>query len=381
MKPHLYYDIRDVLLAPARAFSAKAIFVMTTFLILALVVYDLGFYLAHLVDGAKLSVVYSVYGIFPGPSPALSGSVGQVVFGIGVLAAIYAVMLGLLGVAVFTMEQIRGNRFFSVAESLRFIRSRAKQLLLCELALVAFVTFIVALFAIAGLLGRIPVVGEWLYSIFYVFPAYFIALFTVFIVAVFQISIILAPAAAAAERRGEIFGVILETFSSIIRQPLRWGVYTIYAIVAGKLASFLYAYFAVRAVQFTNWAIGLTDGGKLAKLVESSLSHLPMRSDVVKETFNIFPGIDWGLDLLRFVRSGDSAASYVMAFMLFVIFASILGYFMAVIGTGQAYAYVVIRYKKDGYRIDEEEPIGETEHLPGEPIVEPLTGEKDSQQP
>lgn len=355
MKPRLYFDLRDILGAPARALSAKQIFVMTASLVVALAVFDLAFYLAHLVSGSNLGVVFDVYGLFPDPSAGLAGPL----LILGMFGAVFILMLGQTGVAAVNIEQIRGNRFFSIKDAVRFALSRARTVFLCEIAIAAFVTFIVALFMLLGLFGRIPYLGEWLYSLFVVFPLYFIALFTVFIATIALVSIILTPAIAAADRRGETFGLILETFSTVIRQPLRWLGYTGYALVTGKIASFVYAYFAFRSVQAIVFTTDLTDGGRMRKLVASALSHLPIRSDLFREALTVFPGVDWGISLLPFVRSGDSLASHVMAFMLFLIFASVIGYFLCVVASAQAYGYVVIRYHKDGYRIDEEPPIGE----------------------
>ena len=46
-----------------------------------------------------------------------------------------------------------------------------------------------------------------------------------------------------------------------------------------------------------------------------------------------------------------------MAFMLFVIFASIFGYMLSVIATAQARAVVIIRKLKDDYNIADEKPL------------------------
>jgi hypothetical protein len=58
-----------------------------------------------------------------------------------------------------------------------------------------------------------------------------------------------------------------------------------------------------------------------------------------------------------------------MAVMLFLIFASIIGYFLAIIATGQARAYIVIRYLKDKYAISSEEsPL----FFEDEPVNDPV---------
>ena len=71
---------------------------------------------------------------------------------------------------------------------------------------------------------------------------------------------------SAADRAGETFTAILETFSTVIRQPVRWLSYTAYALVAGKVASFVYAYFCFRAVQFIGWSAGLGGGDRAEQL-------------------------------------------------------------------------------------------------------------------
>ena len=103
----------------------------------------------------------------------------------------------------------------------------------------------------------------------------------------------------------------------------------------------------------------------MEQLIRSGLSHLPVRSDTVDQVMNIFPGIDWGVSLVPWARGGtDAAAGYLMSVMLVLIFASIVGYFLAIIATAQARTFVVIRYIKDDYDISAEKPLFfEDEHV------------------
>ena len=373
MERPLHYDFRDVLWAPARALSVKKIFAMTLFLCLGLAIYDLFTYIALAIQGENIEYVFSTYGFFPFYRYAFSSHVAVVVFALGLILTTLAVMMGFFAVSAIDIEEIRGNRFMSAGESIRFAFRRLTQLLLSEVAIAIFVLFIVILFAILGLASRIPWVGEWLYSLFFVFPGFIVAIFTVFIILVWQVSLVLLPATAASERRGEVFTALLETFSSIIRQPWRWLGFTVYSIVAAKLASFVYAYLCFRAVQFMTFAAGLGGGReRLTDLIKAGLSHLPVNSDLTDTMFNIFPGIDWSFSVGAWARgSADGAAGYIMAIMLFVIFATIAGYFMAIIATAQARGYVVIRYIKDNYRISDEKPLFFTD----EPVNPPLEDE------
>ena len=355
----LKYDYRDILTAPAAALAAKRILVMTLFLCAGLALYNLFSYIALAVEGEKVGRAFSVYGFFPFENFSFDSLVAAIVYWSGVLSAILAVMTGMTAVAAFEIESIRGYPFLGIRKSIGFALGRFKQLFLSELSVVAFVLLIVLLIFIYGLIGRIPFIGEWIYTVFFVLPGFVIAILTIFILLVFILSVLLLPAVAAANRSGETFDSILETFSTIIRQPIRWVIYTGLSGVSAKVFGFVYAYFAFRAVQFLVWSSSLWGGDKIEQLVKSGVNHLPVKSDVAVYTFNLFEGIDWGISVASWSRGGaaDSTVSYFMAFMLFIIFASIFGYMLAVIATAQARAVVIIRRLKDDYNIADEKPL------------------------
>lgn len=360
MNKPLSYNFKDILWAPARALSAKKILVMTLYIIGALLIYDIFTYIALVIDGEKIDAVWSAYDIFPFFKFTYGNLIAEVIFILGCCFALLSLMFGFTGVSIIEIEAIRGNRFFSAMDALKFSIARFKQVFLAMLGMAVFVLFVIILFALLGLVCRIPFIGEWLYTILFVIPNFIIAIFTVFIFLIIHIAFILLPATAAADKKAEAFQAILETFSTFIRQPLRWLGYTIYSLVAGKLASFIYAYFCYRAIEFTAWASALGGGHKMTGLVKSGLTHLPYRSDLVEQALNIFPGIDFGINLIKYARPTVSdPASYLMALMLLVIFITVIAYFFSVIATAQARAYVVIRYLKDDYQIADEPPEGD----------------------
>lgn len=366
-----YYNLLDAVQAPARALSAKQVLLMVVSLVAGLVVFDIFRYLAYLEQGENLGLVFSLYGFFPFDSPPHGRVLAQLLYACGIAAGTLCVMFGLFAVSAVHVEAIRGNPFMSARKAFRFARSRVMQLVLSEAAVLLFVGFIVLLFALFGLIARIPVLGDLVYSLFFVIPNFIIALFSVFILFVLSLSILLLPAVAAAEREGESFGVILETFSTLIRQPSRWVGYTAIAVILAKVCSFVYAYFAFRAVQFMVWSSSIGGGDKIERLVNSGLSHLPVDSRLVRETCTIFPGVKWSFGLGRWGGYADSGiAGHLMSLMLFLVFASVIGYFLAILATAQTYTYVGIRRSKDGHDIATEKPLFfEDEHV--NPEIDP----------
>lgn len=372
MENPLHFSFKDVVWVPAKALSAKKILVMTAFLCLGLIVYDIFTYIALALDGEKVGIVYSAYGFFPFYKMVFSGLIAQIVFAVGALLSVLAIMMGFMGVSILDIETIRGNRFMSAFQAIKFSFRRLPQLLFSELAILLLIGFIILLFGLLGLVFRIPFLGDWLYALTFAFPAFIVAILTLFVFFVLQVSVILMPAVAAAERTGESFSVILETFSTIIRQPARWGLYTVYSLVVAKLSGFVYAYFCYRSVQFIGWSTQFGGGEKMERLIKSGLSHLPVKSDFVGYTFNVFAGLDWSISTAGWTRGGtNEAAGYLMAVMLFIIFASIYGYMLSIIATAQARGYVAIRHIKDTYDISKEKPLFFEEEHVNPPIDEP----------
>ncbi len=357
MERKLHYNFVDVFKAPIEALSAKKILVMTIFLLLSLALYNIFTYASFYINGEKIKTIFSVYTFFPFYKVYFANIFAQIVFVAGSMASILMLMLGFYSVSIIEIESIRGNKFMKPEHAIKKAFGRFKQIFLAELGIVCFIAFIVFLFTLLGLVTRIPYIGEWIYALLFVIPNFLVAILTLFIIVVFIISIILLPAVTAAEKKGEAFQSILETFATIIRQPFRWGGYTLLALISGKFASFVYAYVCYRSVQFIAWTTSLSGGDQLILMVKKSLSLLPLKSDVTFYTFQAFPGIDFSFSLAKYAKySSSSLAEYLMAFMIFIIFASIIGYFLTIIAVGQARGYAVIRYLKDGYKIENEEP-------------------------
>ncbi len=365
MKESLHYNIKDILAIPHRALSAKRILSMTFFLCIGIVLYSLFTYLALAIDGESLKSYWAVYGLLPFAFFKMSNIMAGFLYAIGIFTFLLSMMLGFFAVSSIEIEQIRGNRFFSLGQAIRFSFQRLGQLFVSELAIILFVLFIIILFALLGLITRIPYLGEWIFTLTFILPGFVIAMFTVFIILILTISIVLLPAVASVEKKKESFNAIIMTFSAIVRQPSRWVAYTAYSLIVAKLGSYVYAYFCYRAIQFSTWSVSLTAGDKPIDLIKAGLSHLPVRSDLVRETLSVFPGVKWGVLVSKWAYSNNNdLAGYLMAGMLFLVFVSIIAYAFSIIATGQARAFTIIRYLKDDYKITNETPMFEKGHSP-----------------
>jgi len=356
---HFDYNYKDIISVPAKALRAKKILLSSIFILIALILFNCCAYLGLIIEGYSIPDIYNNHGLLPIDNFALS-SYPAILFYyyIGPFLALFSIMTGTMAVAVIDFEQLRGNPFLSYIQSIKFGLGRIRQLFLSELVIALFIALIVIMGIIVGLITRIPYIGELLYSVFFFFPNFIVALFTTLAIFIQLLSVLIMPAAVAADYKGETFRSIVETFLTITRQPVRWVGYTAYSIITAKVASFVFAYFAYRAVQLLQFMTGLGGGAKIDKIIASGISHLPLDSPVVQFIANLFPGINFGFEPLFPTQvTSESLAGYIMAISLFLIFLIIWGYVLSIVATGQAYAFAIIKKKRDNYKITDEDSL------------------------
>lgn len=353
------YNFKGILPVPGKAFKAKKILVASLFILLALTIYSIFAYLALMADGNSGSEIFSSFGLVPSDNFVLSSNIGVILgYYLGPLLALLIIMLGTTAVSAIDFEVLRGNPFLSSRQAIQFGLKRIRQLFVSELVIAVLIALIVALGIIIGLVTRIPYIGGLLYSLFFFFPNFIVALLTTFAILIQILSILILPAAVAADRNGEVFKSIVETFLTVTRQPFRWFCYTLYVLAAAKIGSFIFAYLSYRAVQFLIFVTKLGGGEEINNLIASGLNHLPINSPAVKFITNLFPGLNFGFDLSLPLQGGtNSLAGYIMAVMLFLIFLIIWAYLLSVVATGQAYIYAIIKKKRDNYVITDEKPL------------------------
>ncbi len=380
LKPDFAFSFREMVSAPAKALELKKIFIGGLSLLAALALYDCFVYCAVVVDGLSVNSFFSSHAFFPFSDIRFVTLPSKALFAIGVLLGLYVILHGFLAISLITIEELRGNRLCSARDGLRFSLSRWKQTFLALASIGLFLFFLFAFNSGLGLIARIPWIGPSLYSVLFVIPGFLVALFTVVIALIFVLSLLILPAATAADRVGESFTSIVETFSTFLRQPFRWIGYTVFSLGATKLCVWLLAALSAFAVKSFVRLSSLTGGSVVNATFTGGARQLPLRGWLVDFTTALWPGlkvagIEFGFDITRWGKGGaDGVAATLMAVALVVIFAYIWGYGMSIIATSQSVAYVIIRKFRDDYDITAEDP----QFLEPEWINPPLNTDSDA---
>lgn len=369
MKEPFPHDIRAVLTAPGKGLSLKKIFVSSIFLLLGYAVYLVFTYLALIIDGVGFDYVWRSYGLFPVKIFAFDAFIALVLQLVGIALALFCLSLGIMAGAAINFEELRGDYFFSARDALRLTVKRIPTLFWGYLSIIAFVGFVYLLGVIVGLLSRLPFIGDLLVGVFYIVPIFVTLVFTVFIIFVAIVGVILFPIVIAAQKQKEVFDGLLQLFSVMIKEPVRFIWYTAITAALAKIASFVLAYLFYRTLQFSHVVLRTGGGDKIERMFNAAYEMLPLDSPAVAFVTTVFPGIPFGFDMARWGFGYDrTIGSVLLAISIFILFIVILGYMLSVMSAGLSRGYAVIRRMKDDYLIRDEEPLMAWEDYANPPL-------------
>ncbi|MEE9441634.1 MAG: hypothetical protein V3V99_03100 [candidate division Zixibacteria bacterium] len=371
MKAPFPHDVRAVFTAGAKGLALKKIFAGTFYLLIGYILYTAFTYLALLYDSVSFEYIWQSYGAFPFRIYPFDTVIGSIIQAFGLVFAALALSSGIMAGAVINFEEIRGNYFFSAFNAIKFTFSRIPTMILGYVSVAAFVGFIYLLGLLIGLISRVPFIGEVLVGLFYLVPVFVTLVFVVFIIFAVCVSVFLFPVTIAAGKEKELFGPLLQMFSVLIKEPLRFFWYLALTLIQAKLFSFILAYVFFRTIQLSRLILYTGGGEKISRMFASAVNSLPTDSTLAKFVFNIFPGVDFGFGFSRWSQAGDpSLGTILLAISFFILFVLILGYALSIISSGLARGYVVIRRMKDDYFITEEDPLNNSNGYANPPINE-----------
>jgi hypothetical protein len=423
----MYFDFRDVFRAPRLALSLKKIWIHFVALVWGLLVYNILFYLGVFIVAIQQGYTFDLwaeitfgaanFGIFPcpfvGPYLLYFGDIflAWFVWGVGLAFLLIYGFLARGAVAKITVEQLKGNDFYTRRESWRFVRKNWKAMIFAPVALVIILALMFAGGIILGLIASIPAVGQILATLF-MFPFYAIGLFYVFLLGVFILSTFFSPVIVASTRN-DVFETIFELYTTLSNQPWRLLTYEVLLKIISGIAVMLFtavSFLGLNAL-FLSYSVVIAD--KMTLLLQKSIQFLPQLTILYKGVIsNLFLGTfpthfipgsmgsftpnGWSEVFINpaiwcggTVTLPEYDITYkisvaLLAITLNLVLAFIISYGLAIGSVGQTVTYIVLRKKKDDEnlleRVDEDlEEIIPTEEATGGEV--PATEAKPEETP
>ncbi len=167
----LRFDFRDVFRAGRYAFSGKKMAVHFCGITLWYAIYEILLYISVGISG-QIGEFWKEFGLLPVcpwvDFSALSGGLHPItltLMGIGFLFAFLIFFVTNTMVSKITLQQMRGDDFYSMRDSAGFIRQQWKTIFGSFIGLAGIFLFCIIWPFIAGLLSKIPAVGGHLHDV------------------------------------------------------------------------------------------------------------------------------------------------------------------------------------------------------------------------
>jgi len=354
----LYFDFRDIFRAARYGFSGKKIMLQFWGFLIGYLGYLILTYIAQMVSGIGLGATWATFRLFPAIVPGVLTWYGWVIY---VIAIVFWIILWLLystAAAKVTYQQMKGDDFYTAREAIGFMRKNWKAVIFSPVMIICIIAFLVVCGIIAGLIGKIPYVGELLVALFTI-PIFGTALFLTFLGVVFCVGIVLGPAIVATAKE-DSFETMIQFFSSIWSQTWRFVVYNAFLGCITVAAVYVFGLFSYWALRASHLILGWTMGPKLHNVALVAINWLPTKLGI----WSLWSKGWWlgKMVLISTYRSphvelhgAEAAGAFIMGIFLLIVFGLVISYGLATWSAGQTIIYLILRKRKDDENLLERE--------------------------
>ena len=219
------FKFTDIFRVSRYGFSGRRIGIHLTGILLSYLIYEILVYLSLFVgDTDGVQEFWNSYGLLPVPPFVAdeSNTLTTVAMWIGTFCFACLFFLASTTASKITIEQLRGDVFFSVGDALKFLQERWKTVLGAFFGLLFIILFLFLIPVSIALLGKIPILGEPILILTSLFTpiAFLLGLLIAFIITVFLASLFFVPAIVATTN-ADAFETIFQLFSIVWNEPWR----------------------------------------------------------------------------------------------------------------------------------------------------------------
>ncbi len=348
---NFYFNFKDLFKAPRMAIGPQRISLAMFGLIIAHIVYLFFTYLAILVGGVSIEIVWDRMGLFPCAYSFALPFYSYLIFWIGALLSGYILLLTNTAVSRAAYMHLRENLFYTYKQALKFTRNKALSVLGTYLTFAFLILPFIIGAIIMALIGKIPWFGEILNSLAtlpYIFAGMVLVFFTLSLfVALFFGPVIIA----SAEEDG--FGAAVQSLHLTWGQPWRLILYGI-TIAILEILGILFFAFVLKVGLIIYSILFMPLMHSLAPILDNALRLVQISMGQIN---------DWLVELLGptgqkiFYLKKDYEAlsaqlplstaisSYIVYFFLLIAAYMTVGYGEAIASTALVISYVILDKK------------------------------------
>ncbi|MBD3275537.1 MAG: hypothetical protein GF372_09515 [Candidatus Marinimicrobia bacterium] len=370
MKEDFYFDFRDIFRIPRIALSGKKIWTLLLANLFGYAFFIIFAYLGIAASGFNLGQAMGTFHLFPFPYELGLTTPGWVLYFIGGGIWVLSYYFANMAVARITYKELKGDFFYSSGDGFRFMKKHWHPLIFAPLAVVGIIVFLLFMAVIAGLLGKIPILGEFIFSL--PFLLYFpVSIFVLYTAVVFILVITFTPAIVATSEE-DTLEAVFQGYSLIWTQPWRLVTYEVIWAALVSISWYIFGLVMAAGVWFISFVFGQPwlMGDKLSRMLEASIYYLGGDSIIYTQFIALFSSPFMTSGYLYFgnieLTIAEAIASGFLGLGIFFIMAIVVSYATTLDSVGQTIIYLILRKKKDNENLLErkdEDEIEEEEEL------------------
>ncbi len=355
----MQFKFTDIYQVRNYGFSLRRIGIHLIGILLAYLIYEILIYLSLVIEGgSEVAKFWNAYGILPIPpfipTELTSLTTSAMWLGLIIFASIFYLVSTMA--SKITIEQLRGDIFFSIRNSIKYIKQKWLTVFGSYLGLLAFILLLLLIPVSIGLLGKIPLVGKSILTISSIFIpiAFILGLLTVLSIAVFISSLFFVPAVVSTTG-ADAFETIYQLFAMLWNQPWRLVSYGLLLLLLKLIlvpiwtvfcfAGFFIVLLLTHALHptYIQESLGIVNkwlGGTLQKLV-----------DLFSMENTTFLGINTTFQLPAMTNLSTTICAIFITLTLICIVGGVVAYLFSLASVGTTLIYTILRPRIDGQNL------------------------------
>ena len=367
----LYFDVRDIFHSPRLALSVKKIWLFLRANLFGFAIYWIFSYIAFILAGNNFSDAINKFGLYPCIYCTENVSLtSHIIYWIGIAIWVVSIFFACTAVSRITYKQLKGDDFYSVADSRKFVKAHRYPIILSWVTILLIAAFFGLGAIIFALIGKIPFVGEILFALLYILY-FFGSIFTVYTLIVFVTSFIYSPAIVATLEE-DTMGTVFQSYSISWSQPWRLVLYNLLLlpIVVIGVTIFKWFWFAgyklINIIFGADWLMGTKLHyivGWATDLVNPQFGFYNFTCTFTSVGDTVTQQTLLSLQDEAVLSSTEYIAGTIIAIILFILLMSILSYSLSILSVGETIIFTILKKKSNDenllYRSDEDDISGD----------------------
>ncbi len=352
-----YFDFRDIFQVIRYGFSGRKISVHFIGLVLAYLIYEILVYLSlFTVGGTAAQDFWNKHALLPVTpfSGAELAQITQIAMWVGIISFACIFFLASTVVSKITVEQLRGDFFFSVGDAVTFLKAHWKSVLGAFIGLLLILIFFPLIpLSIAGL-GKLPIVGKPFLMLTSLFMpiGFFLGVLIALITVVFSVSLLFVPAVVAATG-ADAFETIYQQFAIVWNKPWHIVCYEALLFLIKLIFVPIWAFFCLYGFSIMLFPVRFLHAEEMQSFMNHANGWLSGTIEKLASLpyINIFGVFDISSSTQEAVAFTTTVTAIFLTITILMGAGLVVAHLFSIASAGNTVIYTILRKKVDGHNL------------------------------